>query len=119
MHKGKMLILKRGPKAPRYPNTWDNVGGQVQEGEKVEETMIREAKEESGLDVKIKKAGKVWQFFDRYGRAIAIPYLLQAKSDKAKISGEHTEFKWINPKELRKYKHIKEIFIEAKIFGLI
>ena len=119
LHKRKILILKRSLTAPRYANTWDNVGGQVKEGEKAEETVIREAKEESGLKVKIKKAGKVFQFFDKYGRAIAIPYLLTTKTDKVKISFEHSEYKWIMPNELKKYQVVKDYIMAAKMFDLL
>ncbi len=51
--------------------------------------MIREAKEESGLEVKM-NSGRVFEFNDRYGRAIGLPYLLASVSDRVTLT-EHVE----------------------------
>jgi 8-oxo-dGTP diphosphatase len=116
---GKILILKRGPTAPTYPNMWDTLGGHLVERETAEECIIREAKEECGLDVRIKKAGRVFEYIDEYGRGIAIPYLLESDSNKVKLSFEHTEFKWIEPKEIKNYNCVPDLIEDYKIFGLI
>ena len=49
---GKVLVLRRGETAPKYPGFWDLPGGHVQEGENVKEGAKREVKEEVGLSVK-------------------------------------------------------------------
>jgi len=118
MRKGKILIVKRGPTAPRFPNMWDDIGGHPNENENAEDCMIREAKEECGLDVKIKKAGKVYEYYDDYGRAIAIPFLLESNSSKVKLSFEHVEYKWIEPKELKNYDCVPDLIEDVKIFIL-
>ena len=48
---GKVLALKRGETAPKYPGYWDLPGGHVQEGEDIIQGATRETKEESGLDI--------------------------------------------------------------------
>ena len=116
----KILIIKRSSIAPRFPNMWDSIGGHLKDGnESAEDCMIREAKEEVGLDLKIKKAGKVYEFYDDYGRAIVIPFLLESDSDKVKLSFEHSEYKWIEPKDLKNYESAPDIFESAKNLGLI
>jgi 8-oxo-dGTP pyrophosphatase MutT (NUDIX family) len=81
--------------------------------------MIREAKEECGLDVKIKKAGKVYEYYDDYGRVIAIPFLLESNSSKVKLSFEHSEYRWIEPKDLKNYDCVPDLVEDVKIFGLV
>jgi 8-oxo-dGTP diphosphatase len=115
---GKVLIIKRNIDAPTYPGRWDVPGGKLQE-ESAEDCMIREAKEELGIDVKILKSGKVFEIFDEYGRQIGIPFILESDSKEIKLSFEHTEYKWINPKKLRNYRCAPDIIEAAKVLGLI
>lgn len=53
--KGEILIAKRVNTAdiPDSNDRWDFVGGKIEWGELPEEAVIREVKEESGLDVEI------------------------------------------------------------------
>jgi hypothetical protein len=48
-HDGKILLHKRKDNA-----LWSLPGGAMELGESIEETIIREVKEETGLDVKVK-----------------------------------------------------------------
>lgn len=45
-YEGKMVVVYNGKK-----NTWGLVGGTIEEGETFEETLIREIKEESNMEV--------------------------------------------------------------------
>ena len=50
--KGEMLIQKRHPNKKNWPSMWDiSVGGCVSSGETSLEAIIRESKEEIGLDL--------------------------------------------------------------------
>lgn len=48
----KVLLLKKRSSAPYNPDTWNGVGGHVEEGETFLEAMVRECQEESGLDIR-------------------------------------------------------------------
>lgn len=51
--KGNILLQKRSANKKMWPNMWDvTVGGHVNSGEFGRQTLIREAKEELGLDIK-------------------------------------------------------------------
>jgi 8-oxo-dGTP diphosphatase len=47
----KILLIKRS--TPPFIGYWALPGGRVDAGEKVEQTLVREVKEETGLDIKI------------------------------------------------------------------
>lgn len=49
---GKILIQKRAPTKKQRPNKWAITGGHVKSGENEKEAMLREIKEEIGIDCK-------------------------------------------------------------------
>lgn len=63
IHEGKILLLHRRKYGRRY---YLVPGGGVEDGETVEEAAIREAREETGLDVTL--ARKVWEYQNRQQR---------------------------------------------------
>lgn len=52
---GKILLMKRGPLSKSEPGTWAIPGGTVEFGEKMEDAVVREIKEELDLEVGIMK----------------------------------------------------------------
>ena len=58
---GRLLVYLRDDKPDiPFPNHWDFFGGHVEEGETPEAALLREVKEELGIDL-----GQ-WNFFRRY-----------------------------------------------------
>lgn len=47
---GKYLLAQRSPNKPTFPNMWECVGGGVLKGENSIQGVLREVKEEVGLD---------------------------------------------------------------------
>ncbi len=47
----KILLIKKSAKDKNSPNLWEVPGGRKQEGENLEQHIIREVQEEVGLDV--------------------------------------------------------------------
>jgi 8-oxo-dGTP pyrophosphatase MutT (NUDIX family) len=108
MHRERMLILKRKQDDERNPGKWDCVGGHFLAEESAEDCMLREAMEESGLDVKIKRYGRVFEYVDKYGRAVGVPFLLQSSTERVKLS-EHADYRWVSLGELKNYDCVPEI----------
>jgi mutator protein MutT len=50
---GKILLTHRGPSARNQVGKWEAPGGKVEFGETAEQTIVREAKEELGIDIKV------------------------------------------------------------------
>ncbi|MDA4121645.1 MAG: NUDIX hydrolase [Thaumarchaeota archaeon] len=114
---GKLLILKRKMDDDTYPGLWDCPGGHFEKGESAEECMIREAREESGLDVKILRPGPLLDYTDLYGRAISVPFMIRSDSGTVSLT-EHSESKWIRPEEISNYRAVPDLLLALEAFGL-
>lgn len=51
-HRGRVLMMKRGPQRRIFPNKYNGLGGHVERGEDVYSSAAREVHEESGLTVR-------------------------------------------------------------------
>jgi len=98
--KGKILLVRRAI----YPfqNYWVLPGGHVEYGERVEQAIKREMKEELGLSIKIKKLIGVYSNPKRDPRyhTVSIVYLCQRTRGKIKLNQEGSEFKFFSLKNL-------------------
>ncbi|RLI30286.1 NUDIX hydrolase, partial [Candidatus Bathyarchaeota archaeon] len=74
---GSIVLIKR--KNEPFKDHWAIPGGFVEYGERVEEAAIREAKEETGLEIRIKKLVGVYSDPNRdpRGHVISITYLAE------------------------------------------
>lgn len=108
-HGEEYLLLKRS--LNNYsPNDWEFVTGFIEEKETSESAVLREIREETGLDGIIEKAYSPLEIFGRNGRYIFIPYLVQVPSQEVTLSEEHTEYFWTNKDKLLNYKGtVKEL----------
>ena len=116
----KILLLKRNPNRHSSPNKWQPVSGFIEEREAAEDAVLREVKEETELDGKIIKTGKVFEVIDNWGRWIIISFLISVDSDKIKIDPEeHSEYKWIKPREITKFDCVAGIEKDLESVGLL
>lgn len=124
-HNGKILLLKRSDKVLTYRGLWGGVAGYVEKNENPYETAIKEIKEEVGIEknnFKLSKEINPIIFTDMYENKKynwkIYPFLFSiTKEVEVNIDWEHSEFRWISPKEIKNYNtvpHLKEII--SKIF---
>ena len=119
--KDKVLILKKSKDDYNYPNKWSFCSGYVKEFESAEDTVLREIKEETGLNAKIAKSGKLIQIPDKNnGKTwIVIVFLCEVKSRNIKLDHENVEFKWISCKDIKKYDTVPGLEKDLKVLGLM
>ena len=115
MYDEKVLIVRESSQYKDGTNIgkYDVVGGRVKPGQRFNESLIREVKEETGLDIKIGRPffvnewrpvvrGKQWKI-------VGIFFECFADSDNVVLSKDHDDFLWINPSDCRKYNLIDNL----------
>lgn len=115
LYKGKVLILQEAGDYKDGTNTgrYDVVGGRLNPGERFDESLLREIKEETHLKVKIGRPfymgewrpivrGEQWQIVATFFECIA-------KNNKLSLSKDHSNYLWIDPKDFQKYRLIDNL----------
>jgi ADP-ribose pyrophosphatase YjhB (NUDIX family) len=104
LHRGRVLLVRRGtaPAAGR----WSLPGGVVDLGERLEEAVQREVREECGLEVEVAGvAGVVDRIVrDSEGRVryhwVLIDYLAYAAEDTVTPGSDAADCRWVDPARL-------------------
>jgi 8-oxo-dGTP diphosphatase len=100
---GRVLIARR-PAGKAMAGLWEFPGGKVELGERPEQSLIRELKEELGITVKeeclapLTFASHVYPDF-----YLLMPLYVCRRWDGFVQAKEAQQFKWVRPHELRNY----------------
>ena len=107
-NQGKILILKRSFSEHSFPGLWDLPGGKVKNAETLQRAAKREAKEESGLSVKIEQ--NYFYIYHCKDRKLNI-HGFKAKliNGDITLSEEHTELRWVSRDEWRGLKYTPSV----------
>lgn len=107
--KGEILVAKMPTKRGMYPGTWGILGGGMEEGEKLIETLYREAREEFGIKVKnaipftFHDDEQIKYFADGHSEPQYMIYCIydcEYESGIVTINDEWEEYKWILPEKM-------------------
>ena len=104
----RYLLVRRA--AEPDAGLWSIPGGLVELGERVEEAAVREALEETGLEVEIRDLLGVVDKIERddAGRIrfhfVIVDYLAEVKGGSLKASSDALEARWVRAEELPKYR---------------
>ncbi len=105
---GKILILQRHENEEIYPGMWELPSGKRELLESSDASLIREVKEETGIDVEIIMPFSVFDYQIEKEREIRdstqINFLVKPISGAdIKLSDEHQNYAWISKEETDKY----------------
>jgi 8-oxo-dGTP diphosphatase len=118
---GKILLEKRRNDPGK--GKWSVPGGLVELGEDIEQTVVREVKEETGLDVEkpehidiVNNVTKDENGSVRY-HFVIVDYFLKLKGGAAEASSDAEEVRWVALDEVEKYdlkRTFREFFMRNK-----
>lgn len=95
----KFLALKR---SEEKGDLWELPGGRMEYGETLEETLHREIKEETNLDIIQKRILNSWDLIEENRQISGIIYLCELNSNSIVLSDEHSDYKWFSTSEIDK-----------------
>jgi 8-oxo-dGTP diphosphatase len=100
---GDNVVLVKRKNNP-FKDYWALPGGFVEYGEKVEDAVVREAKEETGLKVEITKLTGVYSDpkRDPRGHTVSAVYLCKKSGGELKADTDAKEVKWFEKKDIQK-----------------
>ena len=103
-YNGKYLMLRKADDAYFQENIgkWECPGGEIEADESPEETILREVKEETGLDCKLIKELPSIQMTDENYTSHCKVYLLEAPGENIILNTkEHTNYQWTKPEKFK------------------
>lgn len=115
---GKVLLLREGDYAANTSKgNWQFPGGRIDRGEHFQDGLIREVKEETGLDIKFGKPFYMSEWFPSPKvtpwHVVAVFVLCESESEEVVVSEEHDAFQWLAPEEVLKLENVSVGIKEA------
>jgi len=106
IHQGKVLLIKRGKEPLR--GRWVVPGGTVEAGETLEQALVREVREETGLTVRPLEVVLVFDCIEREGDAVRyhyviVDYLCEYVSGTPQAASDAEAVAFVAPEELPGY----------------
>jgi len=100
-HDGKVLFLKRHSKKD-YGGFWNLPAGKLEKGETAEQAVIREVKEETGINLQGDQIIRIQTYYDTYPEYMYLfhTFLAHVGSKEVEIKDdEAVDFTWLKPVE--------------------
>ncbi len=92
---GRILLLKRSGRSRNYPGKWEFPGGKVDRGERFDDALVREVREETGMSAHIKRYIGAAEAKLPHVNAIQLVMEVEARGTPV-ISHEHEGLTWVS-----------------------
>ncbi len=105
---GKYLLVQRSANDDILPLKWQNLGGKVELGERIEFALLREIEEEVGIKLPetikpIFLQSYSWKKDEESPYRLGLIFLFEVDAvDKVKLSNELNDFGWFTMNEIEK-----------------
>ena len=100
---GRVLIAQR-PEGKQLAGLWEFPGGKLEAGESPEEALIRELREELGIETKVACLAPLTFASHAYESFhLLMPLYVCRRYDGTPVALEHQAIKWVKPNRLRDY----------------
>jgi len=99
---GYCLLLKRSMSSRGNPGKWELPGGKVDAGENIEQGLLREVAEETGLTISLQR---VLGAAESESPTKRVAYLIlegKVMSGQVRLSSEHDDYAWVDHQSLAK-----------------
>jgi len=109
LNQGKILILKRSETVKTMKNMWSGISGIIENDEEPLTRAKIEIFEEVGIkenEIKLLKIGNEIDIISpqyKNHQWHVFPFLFETNNLEIKINWENSDFKWINPVELKEF----------------
>lgn len=107
---GRVLLLHRRKDLMLFPGVWDIPGGGVEVGDSLEDSLVREVREETGFRVRVGRPITAWIAHARMVTGKRLTSAIVCYECFTRTSGrprldlrEHTEYAWAAREELSRY----------------
>jgi len=115
--KEKYLLLKRYSSSKFFPSLWDFPGGKIEPEENITEALIREAREETSLDIIPQEKVADFDYIENDVPVHFQIFSVESFSGDIRLSQDHSEFVWLSERDLSKYDlaAIVKLFFNVKL----
>ena len=118
-HDGKFLMLLRNEEKPEG-NKWGHPAGKRDVGESEIEAVVREVKEETGIDLDPSKIDRSMPVYVRYPDYDFVFHMFGSRLDDlpdvVTDPKEHRGFQWVSPEDALKTRLVMDTDICIKLF---
>ncbi len=118
--KGRVLLVKRSREPAR--GEWWIVGGRILKNETFEKAVIRKAREEAGLKVRVKNRIGTYETFFRESpfpearsgiHTINVCFLAEPLKGEVRLDGNHSRFRWISRMEKGLQPYVRQVLRDS------
>jgi len=113
--RGRCLLLKRSMSSKGNPGKWDMPGGKVDADENLEQGILREVAEETGLTISLRRVLGAAESESPTKRVAYLIFEGRVESGDVQLSSEHADFAWVDRQSLVKVDLAEQfrLFVQA------